>query len=56
MALGAQQSRVLRTVLGEVIILIGIGLGIGLAATLGATHFIASFYTASGKTIHGRFL
>ncbi len=42
MALGAQQSRVLRTVLREVMILIGIGLGIGLAATLGATHFIAS--------------
>ena len=43
MALGAQQSRVLRTVLGEVILLIGIGLGIGLAATLGATRFIGSF-------------
>jgi ABC-type antimicrobial peptide transport system permease subunit len=43
MALGAQPSRVLRTVLGEVTILIGIGLALGLAATVGATHFIASF-------------
>jgi putative ABC transport system permease protein len=42
MALGAQRSRVLRTVLGEVMILIGIGLVIGLAATVAATHFIAS--------------
>lgn len=42
MALGAQQSRVLRMVLGEVAILIGIGLAIGLAATIGTTHFIAS--------------
>ncbi len=42
MALGAQQSRVLRTVLGEVTILIGIGLAIGLAATAGATRLIAS--------------
>lgn len=42
MALGAQQSRVLRTVLGEVTILIGIGLTIGLAATAGTTHFITS--------------
>ena len=43
MALGARQSRVLRTVLGEVAILIGIGLAIGLAATIGATRFVASF-------------
>jgi ABC-type antimicrobial peptide transport system permease subunit len=42
MALGAQQSRVLRSVLGEVTILIGIGLAIGLAAAIGTTHFIAS--------------
>jgi putative ABC transport system permease protein len=42
MALGAQRSRVLRTVLGEVMILIGIGLVIGLPATVAATHFIAS--------------
>lgn len=42
MALGAQQSRVLCTVLAEVAILIGIGLAIGLAATIGTTHFISS--------------
>jgi predicted permease len=42
MALGAQQPRVLLTVLAEVAILIGIGLAIGLVATLGATHLIAS--------------
>jgi putative ABC transport system permease protein len=42
MALGAQQPRVLLTVLGEVAILIGIGLAIGLAAALGATHLVAS--------------
>ncbi len=41
MALGAQQSRVLRRVLGEVTVMVGIGLAIGLAATVGATHFIA---------------
>ena len=43
MALGAQQSRILRTVLGEVAIQIGIGLAIGLAATIGTTRFIARF-------------
>jgi putative ABC transport system permease protein len=43
MALGAQQSRVLRTVLGEVAVLIGMGLAIGLVATIGATHLVASF-------------
>jgi putative ABC transport system permease protein len=43
MALGAQQSRVLRMVLGEVAILIGLGLAIGLGAALGTTRFIASF-------------
>jgi predicted permease len=42
MALGAQQSRVLRRVLGEVMILIGIGLAIGLPVTAAATRFIAS--------------
>ncbi|MDQ2776844.1 MAG: ABC transporter permease [Acidobacteriota bacterium] len=42
MALGAQQSQVLRTMLGEVATLIGIGLAIGFAATVGATRFIAS--------------
>ncbi len=43
MALGAQQSRVLRMVLREVAMLIGIGLAIGLSAAMGATRFIASF-------------
>jgi predicted permease len=42
MALGAQQSRVIRMVLGEVAILIGVGLAIGIAITLAATHFVAS--------------
>ena len=43
MALGAQQSRVLRMVLQEVAILIGMGLAGGLSAAMGATRFIASF-------------
>jgi ABC-type antimicrobial peptide transport system permease subunit len=43
MALGAQQSTVLRGVLREVAILIMIGLVIGLCATIGAMRFIASF-------------
>lgn len=43
LALGAQQLRIVRTVLGEVAMLIGIGLAIGLAATIGATRLIASF-------------
>ncbi len=43
MALGAQQSRVLRMVLQEVSVLIGIGLVIGLSASIGTTCFIASF-------------
>ena len=42
MALGAQQSQLLRRVLGEVMILIGIGLSIGLPVTVAATHLIAS--------------
>lgn len=42
MALGAQQSGVIRTVLGEVAILIGVGLAIGMAVTLAATHLVAS--------------
>jgi putative ABC transport system permease protein len=43
MALGADQSCVLRMVLGEVAILIGGGLVIGLAAALATTRFVASF-------------
>ena len=41
MALGAQQSQVLRTVLGEVMMLIGMGLLAGLVATISATHLVA---------------
>jgi putative ABC transport system permease protein len=43
MALGAEQSRVLRMVLSEVAILIGVGLVIGLGAALAATRLVASF-------------
>jgi putative ABC transport system permease protein len=43
MALGAEQSRVLRMVLGEVAILIAIGLALGFGAALGATRLIATF-------------
>src|SRR5208283_2901732 len=43
MALGAEQSRVLRMVLKEVAILIGVGLAIGLGAAIGTTRFVESF-------------
>jgi putative ABC transport system permease protein len=43
MALGAEQSRVLRMVLGEVGILVFIGLAIGLAGALATTRFVQSF-------------
>ena len=43
MALGAEQSRVLRMVLREVAILIVIGLAIGLGAAIGTTRFVESF-------------
>jgi putative ABC transport system permease protein len=43
MALGAEQARVLRMVLGEVALLIAIGLVIGLCAALATTRFVASF-------------
>ena len=43
MALGAEQSRVLRMVLKEVAILIGVGLAIGLGAAFGTTRFVESF-------------
>jgi predicted permease len=43
MALGAEQSRVLRMVLGEVCLLIFIGLAAGFAATLATTRYVSSF-------------
>ena len=43
MALGAEQSGVLRMVLGEVAILIVAGLALGLAGAISATRFLTSF-------------
>jgi predicted permease len=43
MALGAEQSRVLRMVWGEVAILIGIGLACGFVAAFATTRYVASF-------------
>ncbi len=43
MALGAEPARVLRMVMGEVALLIGIGLIAGLGAALAATRLVASF-------------
>src|SRR5258708_26724930 len=43
MALGAEQSRVLRMVLGEVAILIVAGLALGLAGAISGTRFLARF-------------
>jgi predicted permease len=43
MALGAEQSRVLRMVLGEVGVLVLVGLAIGFAAALATTRFVQSF-------------
>jgi len=43
MALGAEQSRVLRMILREVAILIAVGLAIGLGAAIGTTRFVESF-------------
>jgi predicted permease len=43
MALGAQQARVLRLVLGEVTLLVGVGLVAGLAAAISTTRLISTF-------------
>jgi putative ABC transport system permease protein len=43
MALGAEPGRVLRMVMGEVALLIGMGLMVGLGAALATTRFVASF-------------
>jgi predicted permease len=43
MALGAEPGRVLRMVMGEVALLIGIGLMVGLGAALATTRLLASF-------------
>jgi ABC-type antimicrobial peptide transport system permease subunit len=43
MALGAEQPRVLRMVLGEVVILLGAGLALGLAVAVFSTRLLASF-------------
>jgi putative ABC transport system permease protein len=43
MALGAEQSRVLRMVLGEVAVLVVVGLALGFAGALATTRFVASF-------------
>jgi putative ABC transport system permease protein len=43
MALGAEPGRVLRMVMGEAALLIGIGLTAGLAVALAATRLVASF-------------
>ena len=43
MALGAEQARVLRMVLGEVSLLIVIGIAAGLGVALATTRFVASF-------------
>ena len=43
MALGAEPARVLRMVMGEVALLIGIGLATGFAVVLTTTRLVASF-------------
>jgi predicted permease len=43
MALGAQRSRVIRMVLGEVAVLVALGVTIGLGAAIETTRFVATF-------------
>jgi putative ABC transport system permease protein len=43
MALGAERARILRMVLREVTLLIGVGLTIGIISALATTRFVASF-------------
>jgi ABC-type antimicrobial peptide transport system permease subunit len=43
MALGAERTRVLRMVMGDVAIVAGIGLAAGLGASLAVTKYVASF-------------
>ena len=43
MALGAAETRVLKMVLAEVFLLVGIGLAVGLGAALAATRLISTF-------------
>jgi len=43
MALGAERTRVLRMVMGDVAIVVGIGLAAGLGASLAVTKYVASF-------------
>ena len=43
MALGAERTRVLRMVMGDVAIVVGIGLAAGLGASLVVTKYVASF-------------
>jgi putative ABC transport system permease protein len=48
MALGAQQGKILGMVLGQGLMLVGIGLGIGLALSAGVSRFLASLLINTG--------
>ena len=47
MALGADQTRVLRMVLGEVLIGVAFGVGVGIAGALAAARLVAVCFTVS---------